>query len=51
MLALIFAAPAQGLQNGVFDRYGGQWVAGAMEEELRKEMFTVCSKPSVDVRL
>lgn len=36
MLAIIFATLAQGLQNGVYDRYGGQWVAGAMEEELRK---------------
>ncbi|KAI9830528.1 MAG: hypothetical protein M1819_005486 [Sarea resinae] len=36
MLALIFAALALGLQNGVFDRNGGQWVQGAMESELSK---------------
>lgn len=36
MLALIFAALAQGLQNGVYDKSGGQWVAGAMEAEAWK---------------
>lgn len=36
MLALLFAALAQGLQNGVYDQYGGQWVEGAMETELLK---------------
>ncbi|KAI9836348.1 MAG: hypothetical protein M1837_003396 [Sclerophora amabilis] len=36
MLALIFAALAQGLQNGVFDKSGGEWVEGAMEAESWK---------------
>ncbi|KAI9708288.1 MAG: hypothetical protein M1812_008046 [Candelaria pacifica] len=36
MLALIFAALAQGLQNGVYDRCGQQWLAGAMEAEALK---------------
>ena len=36
MLALIFAALAQGLQTGVFDRSGGDWVEGAMEAEAWK---------------
>ncbi|KAI9815597.1 MAG: hypothetical protein M1832_005458 [Thelocarpon impressellum] len=36
MLALIFAALAQGLQNGVYDKSGGRWVAGAMEAEAWK---------------
>ncbi|KAI9672379.1 MAG: hypothetical protein M1817_003401 [Caeruleum heppii] len=36
MLALIFAALAQGLQNGVYDKSGGQWVEGAMEAEAWK---------------
>ncbi|KAI9796182.1 MAG: hypothetical protein M1833_006433, partial [Piccolia ochrophora] len=33
MLALIFAALAQGLQNGVYDKFGGQWVEGGMAAE------------------
>ena len=36
MLALIFAALAQGLQNGVYDQSGGEWIAGAMEAEAWK---------------
>lgn len=36
MLALLFATLAQGLQNGVYDRYGGKWVKGAMAAELSK---------------
>jgi hypothetical protein len=36
MLALIFAALALGLQNGVYDRSGGEWVEGAMEREAWK---------------
>lgn len=36
MLALLFATIAQGIQNGVFDRYGGQWIAGAMDQESKK---------------
>jgi hypothetical protein len=35
MLALIFAALALGSQHGVWDECGGQWVAGAVEEEAR----------------
>ena len=36
MLALIFAALAQGLQSGVYDKCGGNWVEGAMEAEAWK---------------
>ena len=36
MLALIFAALAQGLQTGVYDKCGGDWVEGAMEAEAWK---------------
>ncbi|OCL14757.1 hypothetical protein AOQ84DRAFT_371003, partial [Glonium stellatum] len=36
MLALLFAALAQGSQNGVFDKCGGKWVEGAMEAESKK---------------
>ena len=36
MLALLFAALAQGSQNGVFDKCGGKWVEGAMEAEAKK---------------
>ncbi|KAL8969356.1 MAG: hypothetical protein Q9183_002036 [Haloplaca sp. 2 TL-2023] len=35
MLALLFATLAQGIQNGVFDKYGGVWHGGAMELECR----------------
>ena len=36
MLALLFATLAQGLQNGVYDKCGGRWIAGALEEESKK---------------
>lgn len=36
MLALLFATLAQGLQYGVYDKYGGRWVAGAVETESKK---------------
>ncbi|KAI9821096.1 MAG: hypothetical protein M1827_003830 [Pycnora praestabilis] len=36
MLAMIFAGMAQGLQNGVYDLYGREWVAGAMDAEAHK---------------
>ncbi|KAL8766151.1 MAG: hypothetical protein Q9209_006991 [Squamulea sp. 1 TL-2023] len=35
MLALLFATLAQGIQNGVYDKYGGAWHAGVMETECR----------------
>ncbi|KAL8729663.1 MAG: hypothetical protein Q9166_004612 [cf. Caloplaca sp. 2 TL-2023] len=35
MLALLFATLAQGIQNGVFDKYGGAWHGGVMETECR----------------
>jgi hypothetical protein len=42
MLALIFAALAQGLQNGVYDKCGGKWVAGAMQAETWKgDMYSM----------
>ena len=35
MLALLFAKLAQGIQNGVYNKYGGSWHAGAMEADSR----------------
>ncbi|KAF2469104.1 uncharacterized protein BDR25DRAFT_289297 [Lindgomyces ingoldianus] len=35
MLALLFATLALGAQHCVWDKYGGKWVAGAMEKELK----------------
>ena len=35
MLALVFATLAQGVQNGVYDKYGGAWHGGVMETECR----------------
>ena len=36
MFALLFATMAQGLQNGVYDKCGEKWVAGAMDAESRR---------------
>lgn len=36
MLALLFATLAQGLQDGVYDRNGEKWIAGAVEAESQK---------------
>ena len=36
MLALIFACIGLGQQNGIYDKCGGQWLAGAMEAEAWK---------------
>lgn len=36
MLALLFATLAQGLQDGVYDKYGEKWVAGGVETESKK---------------
>ncbi|KAL9007012.1 MAG: hypothetical protein Q9188_000216 [Gyalolechia gomerana] len=35
MLALLFATLAQGIQNGVYDKYGGAWHGGMMESECK----------------
>lgn len=35
MLALLFATLAQGIQSGVYDKYGGAWHAGVMDSECR----------------
>ena len=35
MLAVLFATLAQGIQNGVYDKYGGAWHGGVMETECR----------------
>ena len=35
MLALLFATLAQGIQTGVYDKYGGAWHGGMMEQECR----------------
>lgn len=36
MLALLFATLAQGLQDGVYDKDGGKWIAGSVEAESKK---------------
>ena len=36
MLALLFATLAQGLQDGIYDRNAGKWVAGSVETETKK---------------
>lgn len=36
MLALLFATLAQGLQEGIYDRNGGKWVAGSVDAEMKK---------------
>lgn len=36
ILALLFAALAQGVQSGLHDRCGGKWVPGAMDREMKK---------------
>ncbi|KAL8750987.1 MAG: hypothetical protein Q9184_006221, partial [Pyrenodesmia sp. 2 TL-2023] len=35
VLALLFATLAQGIQSGVYDKYGGAWHAGMMESECK----------------
>jgi len=40
MLALMFAALATGVQRGIHERSGSQWVAGAVEQErLKGDVF------------
>lgn len=36
ILALLFAALAQGVQSGLYGRCGGEWVPGAMHREIKK---------------
>ena len=36
MLALLFATMAQGAQNGVYDKFGERWIAGAMDREAQR---------------
>ncbi|KAL9123878.1 MAG: hypothetical protein Q9217_006735 [Psora testacea] len=36
MLALLFATLAQGLQDGVYDKFGEKWTAGNVEVESKK---------------
>lgn len=36
MLALLFATLAHGMQNGVYDRCGQTWIAGAVENSYRQ---------------
>lgn len=43
VLALLFATLAQGLQHGIYDKYGEKWVPGTVEPELKKG--DVYSKP------
>lgn len=43
MLALLFATMAQGAQNGVYDKYGERWIAGAMEVEAQRgDVYSMC---------
>lgn len=43
MLALILATLATGMQMGVHDRSGGQWIEGAMEDsQKRSECYCSC---------
>ena len=45
MFALLFATLAQGLQNGVYDRCGERWIAGAVEaESQRGDVFSKMTK-------
>lgn len=36
MFALLFATMAQGLQNGIYDRCGERWIAGAVDVESQR---------------
>lgn len=36
MLALLFATLAQGLQHGIYDKYGEKWVPGTVDAESKK---------------
>ena len=49
MLALLFSTLALGVHNAAYDRYGGKWVAGAMEDETKKG--DVYGKPNDVARL
>lgn len=45
MLALLFATLAQGLQDGVYDKFGGKWVAGSVEQESKKgDVYSSCQR-------
>ena len=46
-LALLFATLAQGLQDGIYDRNGQAWIAGAVELELLKgDVYSRIIEPS-----
>ena len=46
-LALLFATLAQGLQDGIYDRHGQQWIVGAVESELLKgDVYSMIFQPS-----
>lgn len=46
-LALLFATLAQGLQDGIYDRNGQQWIVGAVESELLKgDVYSMNVQPS-----
>jgi len=52
MLALLFATLAQGLQNGVYDKYDGKWIAGTVEAELKKgDVYSKHQTPRRDAHL
>ena len=36
MFALLFATMAQGLQSGIFDQCGGEWIPGAVDAETQR---------------
>lgn len=52
MLALLFATLAQGLQNGVYDKYDGKWIPGTVEAELKKgDVYSKYQIPKRDANL
>jgi len=49
ILALLFAALAQGVQSGLHGRCGGKWVLGAMDREMKKgDVFSEVTLESLE---
>jgi hypothetical protein len=49
VLAVLFAALAQGVQSGLYDRWCGKWVPGAMQTEIKKGDVFSRLKPLTDI--
>ncbi|MCJ1245941.1 hypothetical protein MMC30_003145 [Trapelia coarctata] len=50
ILALLFAALAQGVQSGLYGRCGGKWVPGAMHREVKKgDVFIAAAMHSLRI--